>query len=82
MTEDVAKEIEGFEVEVVMLVKVVVPIEVEVVMQIDGVEFRAITVVDWSTSVVTTGPKAVAPKVRVQVLTIKVAPTPMITSLG
>lgn len=55
MIEDVAKEIEGVVVEVVMLVEVVVLVEVEVVMQIDGVDFRAIIVTDWATSVVTAG---------------------------
>ena len=82
MIEDVAKEIEGVVVEVVMLVEVVVLVEVEVVMQIDGVDFCGIIVANWATSVVTTGLLAVVPKVRIQVLTMKVAPTLTTTSLG
>ena len=75
MTEDVDKETEEIVIDHVALV------EVEVVMKIDGVDFRAIIMADRAILVATSGFQAVVLKVRSQVLTMKVEATPMMTSL-
>ena len=75
MAEGTAKKIEKVGVEVVAL------LEVEVVMQIDGAYFRAMIVADMVASVTTAGIQVVVLKFKIQILTMKLVETLLMTSL-